>query len=174
MHKRNEINRQKIATSLRIIRDLSKRAWSKVVTESLESVGVCITELNYILDKTFLSIDNRQRQRINKEWKRKRDYQHSLRVDAANLIAAERAMKERLDIEENSRIQKLNAENERRLRMQQKLAEELKRKEMLSVASVKREELIAEIRVLTAKQQHMELKQRVAMFGRLRKAAGKI
>jgi hypothetical protein len=174
MHKRIELNRQEIANSLRIIRDLSRRLCSKVITDSLESVGVRVLELNYILDKTFLLVDNRQRQRINDEWKRRIDYQHSLRINAKSLVSAERSLKERLDTEESNRIKKLNEENERRLRMQRKVAEEMERKEILFVASVKRDELIAEINSLKSKQQHMELKQRVAMFDRLRKAAGKL
>ena len=160
---------------LRIIRDLSRRLCSKVITDSLESVGVSVIEFHYILDKTFLLVDNRQRQRINDEWKRRIDYQHSLRINAKSLVSAERSLKERLDTEESNRIKKLNEENERRLRMQRKVAEEMERKEILFVAtSVKRDELIAEINSLKSKQQHMELKQRVAMFGRLRKAAGKL
>jgi len=174
MHKRIELNRQEIANSLRIIRDLSRRLCSKVITDSLESVGVSVFELNYILDKTFQLVDNRQRQRINDEWKRRIDYQHSLRINAKSLVSAERSLKERLDTEESNRIKKLNEENERRLRMQRKVAEEMERKEILFVASVKRDELIAEINSLKSKQQHMELKQRVAMFGRLRKATGKL
>jgi len=174
MHKRIELNRQEIANSLRIIRDLSRRLCSKVITDSLESVGVSVFELNYILDKTFQLVDNRQRQRINDEWKRRIDYQHSLRINAKSLVSAERSLKERLDTEESNRIKKLNEENERRLRMQRKVAEEMERKEILFVASVKRDELIAEINSLKSKQQHMELKQRVAMFDRLRKAAGKL
>ena len=174
MHKNSAIHRQKVAVSLRITRDTSKRFCARIITTALESVGVSFCEIQHIFDMTIHAVDSRQRIRINQRIDSKMEYQRSLQLIAEKEVSAELELKRQRDEAERQRLLKQKVEEERRRAIEKKVAEETAKSEMLLVAKVKRDQLISEINSLKSSKSQHELKQKIATFGRMRIAARKI
>jgi hypothetical protein len=174
IHKASESLRQKVAISLRIVRDTSKRLCARVITTGLESVAISICEVKHIFDMTINSVDLRQRRRIDERIRAKVEYEQSLQLIAEKAVSAEIELKRQREREEQQILLKKKVEEDRRRAFEQKVAAETAKSEMLLVAKLKRDKLITEINNLKLSKSQHELQQKVATFGRMRNAAGKI
>ena len=172
--KASELLRQKVAISLRTVRDTSKRFCARIITTGLESVAISICEVKHIFDITINAVDLRQRRRIDIRINAKIEYEQSLQLIAEKAVSAELDLKRQKEEAKQQILLKQKVEEERRKAFEQKLAAETAKSEMLLVAKVKRDKLIAEINSLKISMSQHELKQKVATFDRMRNAARKI
>lgn len=174
IHRQSETVRQKCATSLRLIRDISRRFVARIITEVLDSVGTGFVEFNNIFSLSILSVDLRQRRRINHEIQSRKDHQNHLKLMAESEVDSLMEAKAKQDKDEETRLRKEHVELQRQRTMQKFVKAEKLKYDLLAAAKAKREALLAEISTLSAVQYQFELKQRVAMFKRMRIAGGKI
>lgn len=174
IHRQSEFTRQRVGNSLRITRDVAKRFCARVMTTCLDSVTVGFCEVHHIFDMTITMVDVRTRIKINKRIKATMDNERALQKAAELQVAEEVEEKRKRDETERIRQQRLQQDFQMKEAIKKKVAAESAKNDLLFVAKVRRDELIAEINTLRAALSEEDLKRKVAMFGRMRLAARKL